>query len=27
LRGVGHLLSLLPPGDGFTDNLDVHHAA
>ena len=27
LRGVGHLLSLLPPGEGFTDTLDVHHAA
>jgi hypothetical protein len=27
LRGVGHLLALLPPGDSFTATLDVHHAA
>jgi hypothetical protein len=27
LRGVGHLLSLLPPGDCFRETLDVHHAA
>ncbi len=27
LRGVGHLLPLLPPGDRFTETLEIHHAA
>ena len=27
LRGVGHLLPLLPAGDRFTDTLEIHHAA